>query len=53
MLALLKKLILEVSGKINFASMTNQLPMLPAKNPSLITGPGMAVMAISIVDLSH
>ena len=31
----------------------NQLPMLPAKNPSLITGPGMAVLAISIVDLSH
>ena len=52
-LALLKKLIFQCSSKINFASMTNQLPMLPAKNPSLIRGPGMAVMDISIVDLSH
>ena len=52
-MALFKKLIFESSGKINFASMTNQLPMLPAKNPGLIRGAGMAVMAISIVDLSH
>ena len=37
-MALFKKLIYESSCKINFADMTNQLPMFPAKNPSLMRG---------------
>ena len=37
-MALFKKLIYESSCKMNFPDMTNQLPMLPAKNPSLMRG---------------
>ena len=37
-MALFKKLIYESSCKIDFANMTNQLPMLPAKNHSFMRG---------------